>query len=372
MTERERVHFVTLPDTVQQKLEAEAKAKNLTLTQYLTNVLTQARLEEPEEEPEEARDVVTMPPSFDPARGIFVPSDFEWEWTARLERAILRTHTLAIADHGIGKTITIFKLAKKHNARVWYFTASYGLERGVLEGQHFPKPNGHPISVQDPDGHWHVISPPVSLQAVDGFITSAIEAGRHGEKAWLVVDEFFFLAKDVEPNLFAAMDTHQGIYSIAYRGGSVRVGPEFRVIGSTNAPSPMYPEAETSNRALLSRFGAIILIPFPSKTELGRYLGFLARGLPKELQKVIGDNAPRLVRFCLQVRQAQEKGELDNFVSPRDLTHFVNAVSAVGIPKSGNEQSVIEEALDETVFPKFAPRYIPGVKDFWKLAAGTS
>jgi len=274
----------------------------------------------------------------------FKPSNFQWDWYSRFARSVKRSHTLLISDHGIGKTYAARTVAAELNVPVWYVSASHGLERSHLEGHYRPAPAGEPTKVQAPDDSWHVVQPGVQLEAWDGIVASAVQ---NKEGALLVIDEFFRLPGDVRSTLFAAMDTHGGDYTIAYRGHTFSVHPNFRVVGCTNPPSPLYPEVEVADRALLSRFGSVLRLPFPTDKEIARFMKHI--GFPR-------DYVVRVVQFVRQIKQAYDKGDLDNFVSPRDVVFVAQALTA-GL--------TLDESLEDSLYGKFSDRYREALSGLW-------
>jgi MoxR-like ATPase len=269
-------------------------------------------------------DLRTVPPISEE----FVPGTFRWKWYDRVKQHVARTHVLLIAEHGVGKTYTLRSIAAERGRPFWYVSASFGLERASLEGQYLPVYH---------DGH-------IGLEPMDGIVASAAAAG--GD---LMIDEFFRLPQDTQSNLFACMDAHRSSMSIAYRGGNIQVPESFRVIGATNPPSPMYPEVEIADRALLSRFGAVIRLPYPDGKELARYLK--AVEFPR-------DRVVQTIHFAVRVKASFDKGDLDNFVSPRDLLFFGAALSA------GMDH---EQALEDTVVGKFHDRYHEAIRGFYRM-----
>jgi len=272
-------------------------------------------------------EVRTVPP----VPSEFAASKFRWNWHERVARGVRRGHTLVISDHGMGKTYTGRIIAGDTGLPMWYVSASYGLERSVLEGQYFPDTDQHGIR----------------LVATDGIVSSAVLAD-----GLLVIDEFFRLPGEVQSCLFAAMDAHRGDYTIAYRGATIRVGEHFRVLGFTNPPSPMYPEVEIADRALLSRFSTVINVPFPDGKEWARFMAHLK--FPKE-------HLIRTINFLLRVRLAFQKGDIDNFVSPRDVVFFNDAITA-GLS--------IDDAFADSIVGKFGARFEEAIRGFWVLNAG--
>lgn len=260
----------------------------------------------------------------------FLPGKFKWNWYDRVESHVKRTHTLLISEHGIGKTYTLRSIASTMKRPFYYVSASFGLERAALEGQYIPVYY---------DGH-------IGLEPMDGIVASA---ARNEQGALLMIDEFFRLPGDIQSVLFAAMDAHRGDMTIAYRGETVRVPEGFRMVAATNPPSPMYPEVEIADRALLSRFGAVIRLQYPDGKELARYMSAIA--FPR-------DRVVQTIHFAIRVKAAYDKGDLDNFVSPRDLLFFGQALSA-GLDHV--------EALEDTVVGKFHDRYHEAIRGFYKM-----
>src|SRR5439155_656704 len=99
-----------------------------------------------------------------------------------------------------------------------------------------------------------------------------------------------------------------------------------------------------ADRALLSRFGTVIRVKFPADRELARYMAHL--NFPK--QQLV-----QTINFTVKVRQAYEKGDLDNFLSPRDLGFFAGAL---------NDGMAVADAFDDVIVGKFAERYEEAVR----------
>jgi len=64
------------------------------------------------------------------------------------------------------------------------------------------------------------------------------------------------------------------------------------------------------------------------------------------------------INFTVKVRQAYEKGDLDNFLSPRDLGFFAGAL---------NDSVPVADAFEDVIVGKFAERYEEAVRGFWKM-----
>ena len=282
-----------------------------------------------------ASSVIAVPPV--PVDG-FKPSKFRWSWYPRVLRSIKAGHTLIISDHGFGKTYTARIIAQELACPMYYVSAGYGLERSTFEGQFLP--------YQSENGG-------VALQAVDGYVTAAIlESARNPNGALLVIDEFFRAPGETQSALMAAMDSHRGDYTITYRGETVTVGEKFRVLACTNDVSPMYPEVEVADRAVLSRFASVVRLKYPDAKELAR---FMAHAQFPERHVV------PTIQFAMKVRAAFDKGELDNFISPRDLVFLGKAL------RSG---VTVQEALEDTIFGKFARDKEEALLAFWKAIEG--
>lgn len=281
-----------------------------------------------------ASKVIAVPPV--PTDG-FKPSKFRWSWYPRVLRAIKAGHTLVISDHGLGKTYTGRIIAQELACPMYYVSAGYGLERSTFEGQFLP--------YQGEEG--------VALQAVDGYVTAAIiESTRNVNGALLVIDELFRAPGETQSALMAAMDSHRGDYTITYRGQTITVGEKFRVLAFTNDVSPMYPEVEVADRAVLSRFETVMRLKFPDAKELARFMAHVQ--FPEA-------SVVKTIQFTMKVRDAFNKGELDNFISPRDLVFLGKALRS-GTPP--------QEALEDTIFGKFAREKEEALLAFWKAIEG--
>lgn len=245
---------------------------------------------------------------------------FRWGFEANAD-ALLSAgkHVLLLGGHGLGKSLFARRWAVEHSRPVWIVTASAGVERDTLEGQYLPTVNGHGVSIR----------------AVDGILTSAIREG-----GLLMLEEGTGMMPDIQLRFLSALNSHVGEFDVSYRGAAVPVHPEFVCIMTGNPPGKNYRGTDRLNSALLSRF-AVVEIPFPTLEETLAYLS--AIGSPEELREP-------LARLAVQVWQTFDKGQVNNYVSPRELSLYLGALRS-RVPDDIAFRSCILNKFDATQRP---------------------
>ena len=123
---------------------------------------------------------------------------------------------------------------------------------------------------------------------------------------------------DIQLRFLSALNSHVGEFDVSYRGAAIPVHPDFVCIMTGNPPGKNYRGTDRLNSALLSRF-AIVELPFPTLEEMLGYL--VAIGSPEELREP-------LAHLAVQVWQAFDKGQVSNYVSPRELSLYLGALSS--------------------------------------------
>lgn len=303
MSENVKLVPLRMSESLAEQIREAARAEGTSINAWATRILSQTISQNRAPEAPVARqfvetgdgDVYLTPPVEVPPLG-----GWRWAWEREAEDALRVTHVLLIGGYGLGKSVFAARSARTAGRPVYMVSCSYGVERDTLEGAYRPRPG----------------ESGVNLIAVDGIVTSALATG-----GYLLIEEISRLPGDLVGRLLAALNTHRGTFDVSYRGGSVTVHPEFRCIATANPPTRDY-RTDRLDSALLSRF-AVVEVSFPKIDELLGFLGHI--GLPVEYRE-------SLANFARDVHKKYTSGELDHYVSPREMVQFARLLAA-GVPE---------------------------------------
>ena len=240
----------------------------------------------------------------------------EWYKLSKFGKQVFDELKLCIEDRipillnggtGMGKTEAIRAIAKSIGQEEIGFNCYTGMDVGQLIGMWRPMTDG-------------------SLEWEDGAVTKAVRTGKI-----LRIDEFSRCPVDIKSRLFGVMDSNNREWVVYEHteDEAVQVHDDFVVVASANPTGDGYIGTMREDRAMLSRFGAIIDIYEPMADE--------RHALNCTLND--RDKVERMLRFADMLR-----AEKATYISTRDL-HFLALAMKRGVD--------IQRAIKMTIAPKY-------------------
>lgn len=216
----------------------------------------------------------------------------------RLLRACVETNAAAllIGETGTGKTTIVREIADEYGKE---------LIRISVNGS---------MGVEEILGKWLVNKGTTVWQ--DGLLTMAIRNGH-----WVVMDEINAALPEILFVLHSLLDDDRKIILPEKDNEVIRPHTEFRFFATMNPPEE-YAGTKDMNKALMSRFTAILQIDVLTDTEEMNLL--MARGSDKDI-------AYKLVSLARRLRDHKAKDTIFYFCSTRDLVQ-VNELVKGGVP----------------------------------------
>jgi midasin len=183
---------------------------------------------------------------------------------------------LLIGETGVGKTTMIRELAKERKKE---------LVRVNLNGQ---------TGVEELVGKWLIDKGKTVWH--DGVMVTAMKRGD-----WIVFDEINAALPEVLFTLNSLLDDDRKIMMAEKNGEVVRPADEFRFFATMN-PSDEYAGTKELNKALLSRFGAVLRVePLDEDNEKDMLINSF---------KLDKETAGILARIATLLREAKKKEEI--------------------------------------------------------------
>ncbi len=200
---------------------------------------------------------------------------------------------LLIGETGTGKTTLLNELAKKNNKN---------LIRVSLNGS---------TGIEEIKGKWLVEKSSTKWQ--DGILTMAMKNGD-----WIVFDEINSALPEVLFTLHSLLDDDKKILLEEKENEVIKPHQEFRFFASMN-PSEEYAGTKDMNRALISRFNAVVEFNVLSpKDEVKAIIN---------QTKINSQDAVELVEIANEIRKLKYNSEIFHFVSTRDLIQAGRLIS---------------------------------------------
>lgn len=200
---------------------------------------------------------------------------------------------LLIGETGTGKTTILRELAKEHKKE---------LVRISVNGS---------MGVEEILGKWLVNSGTTVWQ--DGLLTMALRKGH-----WVVMDEINAALPEILFVLHSLLDDDRKIYLAEKDNEIVRPHAEFRFFAGMN-PSEEYAGTKDMNKALISRFAAVLNVDVLD--QVGEVKLLMKKGASTE-------HATNLVNLATKLRQYKAKDMIFYFCSTRDLVQADELVRA--------------------------------------------
>lgn len=230
---------------------------------------------------------------------------------------------LLVGETGTGKTTIIREIGKE---------MSKVLHRVSLNGT---------TSIEDIVGKWLVKAGSTVWQ--DGILTMAMRKGD-----WVVFDEINAALPEILFALQSVLDDARCLTLVEKDGEIVPSHEEFRFFATMN-PTEDYAGTKELNKALVSRFAAIIeVVPPPPEIELEILVG---------LHKVDASIAGKLIVLANGMRQSKAKDEIMYFCSTRDLIQTGHLAAHVGL----------DDAIRFCIMSKMTKDEIAGTKEVLHL-----
>lgn len=252
---------------------------------------------------------------------------------------------LLIGETGLGKTTIIREIAK---------TKKKNLVRVSLNGS---------TSTEEILGKWLAKSGSTFWQ--DGVLVQAMKNGD-----WIVFDEINAALTEVLFILHSLLDDDRSITIVEKDNELLKPHKDFRFFATMN-PSEEYSGTKEMNKALISRFTAVIYISVPSfETEVS---------ILKD-EGCDDTTATMLVKIAEQLRKKKEDEEIYYFCSTRDLLHafhlqragidIKNAIAYAIFGKMSRGEAVIcKGVFDSTSVPgKTFAQVVAEIETFKKKA----
>jgi len=200
---------------------------------------------------------------------------------------------LMIGETGTGKTSIVREVANDHKKN---------LIRVSVNGS---------MGVEEILGKWLVNEGTTVWQ--DGILTSAIRQGD-----WVVLDEINAALPEILFVLHSLLDDDRKIYLPEKDNEEVRPHKDFRFFATMNPPEE-YAGTKDMNKALMSRFGAVLQINVLDSVSEAKLL---------EDKGAKADDALKLVTLASILRSLKSKDEIFFFCSTRDLVQAVDLINA--------------------------------------------
>jgi len=229
----------------------------------------------------------------------------------------LNESVLLIGETGTGKTTIIKEIAKEKNKK---------LTRVSLNGS---------TGIEEILGKW--LAKDGSTYWQDGILTTAMKNGD-----WIVFDEINSALPEILFALHSLLDDEKKIILIEKDNEIIVPHKDFRFFGTMN-PSEDYAGTKDMNKALLSRFNAIIYIEALEPMQEEEVI--------VQESKADAKSASILVRIGTDLRALKKAEKLFYYCSTRDLVQVGRLIS-VGIPlPDAVEVAVINKmSKDEATF----------------------
>lgn len=220
---------------------------------------------------------------------------------------------LLIGETGVGKTTIIREVAKEQ---------SKTLVRISVNGS---------MGVEEILGKWLVDKGTTKWQ--DGILTAAL---RNGD--WVVMDEINAALPEILFTLHSLLDDDRKIVLPEKDNEVVTPHADFRFFATMNPPEE-YSGTKDMNKALMSRFHAVIYVDVLSSKEEAKLL---------ELKGANLDTALKLVDIATKLRQEKHKNNIFYFCSTRDLVQTVQLMdSGLTLSEAFNGSVINKMGRDE-------------------------
>lgn len=231
---------------------------------------------------------------------------------------------LLIGETGTGKTTLIREVAKEYDKT---------LIRISVNGS---------MGVEEILGKWLVEKGTTKWQ--DGILTMALRQGH-----WVVMDEINAALPEILFVLHSLLDDDRKIILPEKDNEVVKPHEEFRFFATMNPPEE-YAGTKDMNKALMSRFTAVLNIEVLSQAEEVKLL--VTKGSDE-------DTAYKLVRLAGELRLEKSKDNIFYFCSTRDLVQVVvltkqglklsDAITGSIINKMGEKEYQIVKAKFDSI-----------------------
>lgn len=167
---------------------------------------------------------------------------------------------------------------------------------------------------------------------VDGVLIECMKKGY-----WYLADEINVASPEINFIYHSLLDDDKCVILSENQGEIIKTHPNFKFFGAMNPPTN-YAGTKELNKALLSRF-LVIKTDFPSPVAENKILTGRTNIAP--------DVAKRMIKFAVDIRSTQKKGQVEFILSTRELLFWATLYQLYGKYTTSAEMSLLNKVGED-------------------------